>query len=147
MPAIDLHQHLWPEAFAGAAAQPDVCAVPARFDAVHRHRAAVRRPIRPTTTSTRRIALDRDAGIGLACVSLSAPLGIETLPRDDAVALIDAWHLGVSDASGALRRRGPRPRRWTPTSTELDELLAGRFVGVQLPANLLATPGRLAGGR
>ena len=44
-----------------------------------------------------RIAADRDAGVGSACLSLSAPLGIESLLRPEAQPLIDAWHRGVRE--------------------------------------------------
>ena len=64
-----------------------------------------------------RIAADRDAGVGSACLSLSAPLGIESLLRPEAQPLIDAWHRGVRElpdhfqawasvpAEDAVRRR------------------------------------------
>ena len=41
-----------------------------------------------------RVAADRDAGVSTACLSLSAPLGIEGLLRPEAQPLIDAWHRG-----------------------------------------------------
>ena len=93
--AVDLHQHLWPEPF------------------VDRLRARSHLPcLRGWTLYTRgeapydidpsdhdvdaRIAADEDAGVGLACLSLSAPLGIEDLPIADATTLIRAWHEGVA---------------------------------------------------
>src|SRR5690348_14559772 len=96
MPAVDLHQHLWPESF------------------VERLRRRTRAPylrdwqlvtdgelpyeVRPRDHEVAaRVDQDRRAGIGLACVSLSAPLGIESLPRDEAGELIDAWHEGAAE--------------------------------------------------
>ena len=92
--AIDVHQHLWPD------------------ELVDRLRARTRPPyLRDWTLHTdgeppyvvdpsahdpqARVAADRDAGVGVACVSLSAPLGIEALPRRDAAPLIKAWHRGA----------------------------------------------------
>src|SRR3954468_15320280 len=93
---IDVHQHLWPD------------------DLVDRLRARTRAPyLRGWTLHTdgeppyavgpgdhdpvARVELDREAGVGAACVSLSAPLGIEALPRRDAAPLIKAWHRGASN--------------------------------------------------
>src|SRR6478735_329402 len=94
--AIDLHQHLWPEQL------------------VDRLRARTHAPyLRGWTLHTRaeppfevdpahhdvegRIAADERSGVGTACVSLSAPLGIENLVRPEAAALLGAWHAGASE--------------------------------------------------
>jgi nucleotide-binding universal stress UspA family protein len=138
MPAIDLHQHLWPEPLVDllrgrtrtpylrgwtlhADGEPAYDARPADHDVV------------------RRIELDREAGVRLACVSLSAPLGIESLPRDEAAALIDAWHHGASELPEHFAAWASVPVV-EPDLDELAGLLAGAFVGVQLPATQLATP-------
>src|SRR3954451_13122754 len=93
--AIDVHQHLWPD------------------ELVDRLRARTRPPylrgwmlhtdggppyqVEPGAHDPEaRAAADADEGIGLACVSLSAPLGIEPLPRRDSAPLIKAWHRGVA---------------------------------------------------
>ena len=89
MLAVDLHQHLWPATFVELLRR--------------RTRAPYLRDWRLVTDGepayeiqprdhdvARRIDLDRRAEIGLACVSLSAPLGIESLPREEAGPLIDA---------------------------------------------------------
>ncbi|MDX6357546.1 MAG: 6-methylsalicylate decarboxylase, partial [Nocardioidaceae bacterium] len=84
-----------------------------------------------------RVAADHDAEVGSACLSLSAPLGIEALPRPEATLLVDAWHRG-------LLALPPHFRGWAslpvtdPDPTELAALLReDRFVGVQLPATQL----------
>src|SRR5690348_3756993 len=93
--AADLHQHLWPEALVDrlrarsrypylrgwtlhtqGEAPYDVC--PEHHDVAARER---------------QNAAD---GIGLACLSLSAPLGIESLRGPSAAALLDSWHEGVA---------------------------------------------------
>jgi predicted TIM-barrel fold metal-dependent hydrolase len=137
--AIDVHQHLWPEELVDrlrartrppylrgwmlhTAGEPPYAVDPAGHD------------------PQARVAADADEGIGLACVSLSAPLGIEALPRRDAAPLIRAWHRGVAELPDHFRA-------WasvTATDPDLEGLrglLGGpRFVGLQLPATQLATP-------
>ena len=109
MAAIDLHQHLWPEQL------------------VDRLRARSRTPyLRGWTLHTHgeapyeiepahhdvRLRLHENArdGIGLACLSLSAPLGIESLRGPSAAALLDAWHEGAA-ALPRLPRLGVGPSR------------------------------------
>jgi 6-methylsalicylate decarboxylase len=137
--AIDVHQHLWHD------------------ELVDRLRARTRPPyLRGWTLHTdgeppyevdstahdadARAAGDADDGIGLACVSLSAPLGVEALPRRDAAPLIRAWHRGVSALPDHFRAWASVPA----TDPDLDGLrgLLGepRFVGLQLPATQLLTP-------
>ena len=93
-------------------------AVPARLDAAHRRRTAVRRGPGGHDVA-RSDRADHQAGVRTSCLSLSAPLGIERLRRPEAQPLIDAWHRGVAGAArplpglglGALagrRRRGAR---------------------------------------
>ena len=50
-----------------------------------------------------RVAADREAGVATACLSLSAPLGIEGLRRPEAQPLIDAWHRGVRELPDHFR--------------------------------------------
>ncbi|NUS52505.1 MAG: amidohydrolase, partial [Nocardioidaceae bacterium] len=136
--AIDLHQHLWPEPL------------------VDRLRARTRAPyLRGWTLHTqaeppydvdpahhdvdRRIAADRRQGVGVACVSLSAPLGIENLVRPEAAALLAAWHEGA-------RALPPHFRPWAsvpmvdPDLDGLATLLDDGFIGLQVPATDLASP-------
>jgi len=138
-PAYDLHQHLWPE------------------ELVDRLRARTTVPyLRGWTLHTSgerpydvaaadhdvaaRVARDRESGIGLAWVSLSAPLGIEALPRRDAAPLIKAWHRGVAELPGHFRAWASVPAS-DPDLEGLRGLLGDpRFVGLQLPATQLLTP-------
>ena len=144
MHGVDLHQHLWPATFV------ELLRRRTRAPYLHGWRLVTEEEpayeIRPGDHDVeRRIDLDRLAGVGLACVSLSAPLGIESLPRDEAGALIEAWHAGVRDLPGTSRR-GPRCRRWSRIGRAAD-LLGGAFVGVQLPATARALPDGMPSGR
>ena len=132
--AVDVHQHLWP---------------PALVEALRR---------RTTAPMLRGWTLhldgeppfdvnpaDHDAAVrgaheaGSALVSLSAPLGIEHLPVEQAAPLLQAWHDGA-------RELGEPFRAWAsisaidPDLDTLKGLLTGGFVGLQLPATSLATP-------
>jgi hypothetical protein len=137
--AIDVHQHLWtPELVAALrarrrpprlrgwtlelAGEPDYLVDPADHDVELRAAQAVA------------------DGIDLALVSLSSPLGIETLPPGEAGELLTAYHDGVL----AL----PEPfGGWAAAClTEIDAValsrrLAQGFVGLQLPATALLDAG------
>ncbi|WP_049574946.1 amidohydrolase family protein [Nonomuraea sp. SBT364] len=124
--SIDVHQHVWTPAFADALRGR---AVPPRLDgwtllldgeppyqvdpAVHEHR---------DTT-----------GLELALVSLSSPLGIESLPPEEAWPLLDAYHEGALalpppfGAWAATCHSAPDPDR---LAADLDR----GFAGLQIPA-------------
>ncbi len=138
-PAVDVHQHLWPD------------------ELVDRLRSRSRAPyLRGWTLHTdgeppydvdpaghdvaTRVAADREAGVATACLSLSAPLGIERLRRPEAQPLIDSWHRGVAELP-------PHFRAWASVPDEGVDVVAlhrllgdDRFVGLQLPATSLLTP-------
>lgn len=135
---IDLHQHLWPE--------PLVELLRARVQAPYLRgwtlHTAGERPYDVTPADhdpQARADRDREDGIRLSCVSLSAPLGIESLPAVEARTLLDVWHLGAADLPAHFAPWASVPAR-EPDLDELAELLANGFVGVQLPATWLAYP-------
>src|SRR5262245_5830508 len=138
MSAIDLHQHLWPDRVAellrGRTRAPYL-----RGWTLHTAGDAPYDVDPADHDVERRVVLDHDAGVGLACVSLSAPLGIEELPRAEATELIDAWHASASELPRHVGAWVSVPAL-EPDVDELTDLLGGRFVGVQLPATQLATP-------
>jgi 6-methylsalicylate decarboxylase len=134
-PGIDVHQHLWPENLIAAlrarrtpprlrgwtlelSGEPDYLVDPMSHDV------------------EARVAQTVDDGLDLALVSLSSPLGIETLPPDEAAELLDAYHDGVLAlptpfggwAAACLSEIDP-----TALARELDR----GFVGLQLPATAL----------
>jgi 6-methylsalicylate decarboxylase len=82
--------------------------------------------------------LERD-GVDRALVALSSVLGVETLPREQAAPLLDAFHAGAAalparfGSWGAVGLAEPDPE-------DVDALLARGFVGISLPASSLATP-------
>jgi Amidohydrolase len=138
---VDVHQHLWPEPL---------------LDTLRARRETPR--LRGWTLETageppydvdpaghdpaKRTAADKDAGIDVAVVSLSSPLGIEWLDHEGAAPLLDAWH------AGALAL-GERHRVWAGASVRDPDpaALAGALdlgcVGLQVPADAMTTPRRL----
>jgi len=135
-PRIDVHQHVWPEPFLAALRARK--AVP-RLDGWTLHTTGEPPyPVQPGDHSvSARAELAAADGIDLALVSLSSPLGIESLPADEARPLLDAYHEGVL----AL----PRPfGAWAaaglddPDPTTLRDVLTAGCVGLQLPANAIA---------
>jgi Amidohydrolase len=134
-PVVDVHAHLWPEALVDAlrarrtaprmrgwtlelAGEPDYQVDPRSHDALDR------------------AALARRDGLDLALVSLSSPLGIESLPPAEASELLDAYH------DGALALPEPFGAWAAACVTEVDPGALSReiergFVGLQLPATSL----------
>jgi 6-methylsalicylate decarboxylase len=93
------------------------------------------------TAEARRRLLDAD-GVELALVALSSPIGIEALPQESAVRLIDAHLDGVDALGWRFAAWGPLALG-RPDPDDVDRLLARGCVGVSLPAGALAGPDAL----
>jgi len=93
-----------------------------------------------TDAELRREDLGED-GIDRALVALSTALGIETLPAEDSVALIEAHHQGIEALPpefggwGAVPLAGPEP-----DPADVDTALDRGCVGISLPATALIDP-------
>jgi predicted TIM-barrel fold metal-dependent hydrolase len=134
-PVADIHQHLWPESLIAAlrarstpprlrgwtlelAGEGEYAVDPGAHDADDR------------------AELARSDGLDLALVSLSSPLGIESLTPAEAGDLIDAYH------EGALALPEPFGAWAAACLTAVDAAALSRelergFVGLQLPATVL----------
>jgi predicted TIM-barrel fold metal-dependent hydrolase len=142
LPATDVHQHVWPAALIEAlrrrsepprlrgwtlelAGEPAYEVEPADHD------------------PAARAELARADGLERALVSLSSPLGIESLPGAEGAPLLAAWHEGA-------RELPARFAAWASASLEeidaagLERRLDEGFVGLQLPATALADAGGYA---
>lgn len=133
---IDVHQHLWPSALIDALRNSDAdprlsgwrLTLPGEppYD------------VQPADHDLRaRQELDGD--LALALVSLSSPLGIESLHPDVARPLLDAWHRGAA-ALPAPFGAWASVHATEPDLADLTDLLAGGFVGLQVPATSMLTP-------
>jgi len=137
---IDVHQHLWPE--------PLLSELARRTEAPRLRRDrdgwAIEVPGEPSSPVAltdhdpdRRADLVRADGLERAYVALSCPLGIESLPPDQARPLLDAWHEGaiaLPPEFGAWAA----PCLAEPDPLELAALLDRGFAGACVPAEALA---------
>ncbi len=131
----DVHQHLWPEALLEAlrrrsepprlkdwtlvlAGEPVYEVDPASHDV------------------DARVAVARTDGLDQAIVSLSSPLGIESLAGDSGRELLDAWHEGARELPAPFAAWASAPLAEID-ARGLEQLLDQGFVGLQLPATAL----------
>ncbi len=140
-PAIDVHQHLWPEplleALRARRRPPRLRDWTLELDGLPDY------PVDPADhdIAKRAETLAQD-GLDLALVSLSSALGIETLPPREARTLIDAYHAGVSalpagfGAWAAACLSEPDPEALEADLADHADLARG-LVGLQLPATAL----------
>jgi len=134
---VDVHGHLWPEELVEALRRRRS---PPRLDGWVLHvDGEPTFEVDPGDHDLAARASLEPAGRALCLLSLSAPLGIESLPTPEAAPLLDAWHEGAA--------RLPEPfAAWASvsgTDPDLEQLkhqLQTGFVGLQVPATWCATP-------
>ncbi|QCW52086.1 amidohydrolase [Nocardioides dongxiaopingii] len=136
MTRVDCHQHVWPAAL--------VDGLRRRTRAPHLagdvlHLAGEPPYVVDPAVLTPSVRDDVD----LALVSLSSPLGIETLPPEEAAPLLDAWH-GLAADLGAGHGLWAAVNLVEPDLVDLRATLAGDQVhGLQVPATALLDPAGL----
>jgi 6-methylsalicylate decarboxylase len=139
----DVHQHIWTRPLLEALAARDRLPLIDRRGETLLVRSAGERPyaidLDSQAPERRRRALDDD-GIDLAVIALSSPIGIEALPRDSALALIDAHLDGVDALGDRFAGWGPLALD-RPEPDDVDRLLARGCVGISMPAGALAGRG------
>jgi 6-methylsalicylate decarboxylase len=139
---LDVHQHIWTAPLIDAlAARTELPFIRLRGGIAELH-AAGERPCaidRNSQTASRRTRLLDDDRIELAVIALSSPIGIEALPRDEALAVIGAHLEGVRELGQRFGAWGPVPLD-NPDPDDVDDVLAGGCIGVSMPAGALATP-------
>src|SRR5215208_1252142 len=142
MPAIDIHQHLWPEPLLRALSvrsEPPML-VRRAGGWVLRLRGEPEAPVDLADHDPdRRAATVRADGLDRALVAPSVPLGIEALPAREADPLLEAYHEGVAalpDEFGAWAAVGLAE----PDPVALAELLDGGFAGACVAADALGGP-------
>ena len=142
----DIHQHLWTEPLVQALAQRHELPFVRREHGLTVLYLAGERPYVIDLASeapARRAELVRRDGLDRALVCLSSPLGIESLPRAQALGLLDAYHEGALALGepfgvwGALALDRPDP-------DDVNRALDRGCVGVSLPAGALAGVEELA---
>ena len=144
---IDVHQHIWTEPLVQALATRSELPFVRSENGLTVLYLAGERPyvidLAGEEPAQRAALVERD-GLDRALVCLSSPLGIEWLAREQALALIDAYHEGALLlgepfevwAAIALERADP---------DDVDRELARGCVGLSLPAGALASVEAIAG--
>jgi hypothetical protein len=142
MPAIDIHQHLWPESLLSALSrrrEPPML-VRRGSDWALRLRGEPEAPVDLADHDPdRRAALVRADGLDRALVAPSVPLGIEALGAGEAEPLLEAYHDGVlalPDEFGAWAAVGLAE----PDPVALGRLLDAGFAGACVSAGALGGP-------
>ncbi len=139
MTRIDVHQHVWTEPLVHALADRHELPFVRREQGLTVLFLAGERPYvidLHAEAPARRAALVEQDGLDRALLCLSSPLGIEALPREQALPLIDAYHEGALALGGpfgvwgavALDRLDP---------DDVDRALGRGCVGLSLPAGAL----------
>jgi len=143
---IDIHQHFWTDPLVEALAERDELPFVRREQGLTVLFLSGERPYvieREDEDAARRAALVRADGLDRALVSLSSPLGIESLPRPGATKLIEAY------LEGALALGEPFGV-WAPVAldraapADVDRALDRGCAGISLPAGALGSVEALA---
>jgi 6-methylsalicylate decarboxylase len=138
---IDVHQHFWSEPLIDAlSCRRELPFVRSEHGLTVLYLAGERPFVLDLSRESReqRVALAELDGLDRALVCLSSPLGIEALPRAQALPLIDAYHDGALALGepfgvwGALALDAPEP-------ADVDRALERGCVGVSLSAGALAS--------
>jgi predicted TIM-barrel fold metal-dependent hydrolase len=142
---VDVHQHVWTEPFVEALERR------ARLPFVRRDGGACVVHVAGEISSivdleaeapARRRSLLADDGLDYAVVALSSPLGIEALPRAEALELIEAHLQGVAALGEGFGAWGPLALQGA-RADDVDELLDRGCVGISLPAGAVSPPDSL----
>src|ERR1035441_8593127 len=136
---IDIHQHLWTEPLVQALAERRELPFVRREHGLTVLFLAGERPYvidLSAEAPARRAALVELDGLDRALLCLSSPLGIESLPREQSLPLIDAYHDGVLSLArpfgvwGAIALDRPDP-------DDVERAIGRGCVGLSLPAGAL----------
>jgi hypothetical protein len=137
---IDVHQHIWTEPLVEALSQRERLPLVRRSGGLTLLHGAGEQPHLlhlEAESPSRRSALLREDGLDQALVAISSPIGIEALPRGEALELIDAHLAGVGALGPAFGAWGPLTLRGAQPD-DVDRLLERGCAGVSLPAQALA---------
>lgn len=143
---VDVHQHIWTGPLLErleACQRPPL--VRRRNGLTMVHTAAERPHVIDVATEAaeRRAELVHRDGLDLALIAISSPLGIEALPRDSALELIEAHLDGLAVLPDEFAAWGPVALDGAEAD-QVDRLLARGCIGISLPAGALAGPDRLS---
>jgi hypothetical protein len=136
----DVHQHLWSEPLVEAlAVREELPFVRLERGLTVLYLAAERPYVidRTGEEPARRAALVERDGLDRALLSLSSPIGVEGLPREQAAPLLAAYHDGALALGGPFGVWGAIALD-RPDPHEVDRALDRGCVGISLPAGAIA---------
>jgi hypothetical protein len=136
---IDIHQHLWTEPLVQALAERRELPFVRREHGLTVLFLAGERPYvidLSAEAPARRAALVELDGLDRALLCLSSPLGIESLPREQSLPLIDAYHDGVLSLGGPFGVWGAIALD-RPDPDDVERAIGRGCVGLSLPAGAL----------
>jgi hypothetical protein len=139
MMKIDVHQHIWTEPLVQALAERRELPFVRHENGLTVLFLAGERPYVLDLSSeapARRASLIEQDGLDGALLCLSSPLGIEALPRDEALPLIDAYHDGALSLDGPFGVWGAVALD-RPDPDDVDRAVDRGCVGLSLPAGAL----------
>ena len=142
---VDVHQHIWTTALVDKLAERDTLPLVRREHGVTVLHSAGELPYVidiESETPARRAACVREDGLDLALVAISSPIGIEALPRESALELIDAHLDGVLPLPPEFAAWGPIALDHAEPA-DVDKLLQRGCVGISIASGAIAGPDRL----
>jgi 6-methylsalicylate decarboxylase len=138
---IDIHQHLWTEPLVQALTERRDLPFVRREHGLTVLFLAGERPYVLDLSNdepTCRAALVELDGLDRALLCLSSPLGIESLPREQSLPLIDAYHDGALSLDGPFGVWGAVALD-RPDPDDVDRVIGRGCVGLSLPAGALSS--------
>jgi hypothetical protein len=136
---IDVHQHLWTEPLVEALASRKELPFVRYEQGLTVLFLAGERPYvidLAAEAPSRRAALVEHDGLDQALLCLSSALGIESLPRDESLRLIDAYHDGAFSLGEPFGVWGAIALD-RPSADDVDRALDRGCIGISLPAGAL----------
>lgn len=138
---IDIHQHLWTEPLVQALAERRDLPFVRREHGLTVLFLAGERPYVidfATEAPARRAAIVELDGLDRALLCISSPLGIESLPREQSLPLIDAYHDGALSLDGPFGVWGAIALD-RPDPDDVDRVISRGCIGLSLPAGALSS--------
>jgi predicted TIM-barrel fold metal-dependent hydrolase len=142
---VDSHQHVWTPALIDALAEREALPLVRREHGVTVLHSAGELPCVidvQAEAPERRAACVAEDGLDLALVAISSPIGIEALPRESALTLIDAHLEGVLALPSEFAAWGPIALDGAEPA-DVDDLLERGCIGISIASGAIAGPDRL----
>lgn len=142
---LDVHQHIWTAPLLARLRARETLPLVRVSDGLTVVHSAAEQPYVIDVASRapeRRATLARRDGLDRVLIAISSPVGIEALPRDSALELIDAHLDGVASLPPEFAAWGPIALD-DADADQVDALLSRGCIGISLPAEALTGPDRL----